>query len=350
MISDIPRARGEFFNLIEIFFPQVSVGKRPFEVIDEDERFGFKLLRYGGSDGEKVLVVPSIVNRPYILDLNDDVSVIGSFCESFDVYMIDWGYPTVEDNKISFSDYIRYVDRAVDLISDEISILGYCIGGIISLMYASLYSEKVKNLILLATPIDFSMRYDPRISLGRIVDVVANQRFAYPKNRRFLRTRKIADLFGNIPGELINLFGRYMFFSYLPFFSVREEFIEEFLTYESWRDALRMYRWFLDAQMIPGLVYMEFIENCYKKNLLIKGEMKIDSKTIDLSKINAPLLNILAKYDHIIPIKSVKALKEVYSGDYEEIVFPSSHVGLSVSRKAHVELWPEVCRWLEERK
>jgi polyhydroxyalkanoate synthase len=217
-------------------------------------------------------------------------------------------------------------------------------------MYASFHPEKVKNLILLAMPIDFSMRYDPRISLVRMIDVVANQRFVYPKNQRFLMTRKIADFFGNIPGELINLFGRYMFFSYLPSFLIHEEFIEEFLTYESWRDALRMYRWFLDAQMIPGLVYVEFIENCYERNLLIKGEMKIDSKTIDLSKINAPLLNILAKYDHIIPMESGRALKKVYSGDYEEIIFPSSHVGLSVSGKAHMELWPRVCRWLEERK
>ena len=156
-----------------------------------------------------------IVLRPYILDLNDDVSVVRTFCESFDVYMVDWGDPTIEDKKISFSDYIQYVDRAVDQISDDISILGYCVGGIISLMYASLYPEKVKNLIFLATPIDFSMRYDPRISLGRMVDVVTD--------RRLLMTRKIADFFGNIPGEFMTFFGRNLFAAYLPFFSMRSK-------------------------------------------------------------------------------------------------------------------------------
>jgi len=86
--------------------------------------------------------------------------------------------------------------------------------------------------------------------------------------------------------------------------------------------------------MIPGSLYIQFIEDCYKQNLLINNEMKIDSQTIDLRKIRCPLLNILAKYDHIVPLSSGKALKDVYSGkDYEEIVFPSSHTGLSVSRK-----------------
>ncbi|MBU3968334.1 MAG: hypothetical protein KKG76_13360 [Euryarchaeota archaeon] len=75
--------------------------------------------------------------------------------------------------------------------------------------------------------------------------------------------------------------------------------------------------------------------------------MRIDSQIVDLIKIRCPLLNILAKYDHIVPLAAGKALKDVYSEkSYEEIVFPSSHIGLSVSREAHLNLWPKVREWV----
>ncbi len=132
---------------------------------------------------------------------------------------------------------------------------------------------------------------------------------------------------------------------YLPFFSMSAEFDKEFLTYEMWRDALRINRWFIDTPMRPGSTYIQFIEDCYQWNLLIKNKMRIDSQVIDLQKIHAPLL--LAKYDHLVPLSAGKALKDVYSGkSHEEIVFPSSHTGHSVSREAHLILWPKVSEWL----
>jgi polyhydroxyalkanoate synthase len=337
-MDNIQITRSKFFNELEGIFPAAAVGKTPCEAVDEDSRFNFKLLRYvKEKDNKKILLlVPHIINRPYILDLNDDVSVIRKFCEhGFSVYMFDWGYPTMEQRKISFSDYVRYLDRAVDVICKErrikrVSVLGYCTGGIISLMYASLHPEKVEKLILLATPVDFSRWYDPRILWGKVFDV-----------------RSIVSLFGNVPGEVILLFGRNLFMYYLPFFSMSTEFNKEFLTYESWRDALRINRWFIDTPMVPGSTYIQFIEDCYQRNLLINNKMRIDSQIVDLRKISCPLLNILAKYDHIVPLSSGKALKDVYSGkSYEEIVFPSSHIGLSVSKEAHLNLWPKVCEWV----
>jgi polyhydroxyalkanoate synthase len=330
--------RNNFFNALEGIFPNIAVGKTSFKVVDEDRLLNFKLLRYAKEeDAERVLlIIPHIINRPYILDLNDDVSVIRKFCEhGFSVYMFDWGYPTMEQGKVSFSDYVHYLDKAVDLICKErrikrVTVLGYCTGGIISLMYASLHPVKVGKLILLATPVDFSRWYDPRILWGKIFDI-----------------RSAVSLFGNVPGELILLFGRNLFMYYLPFFSMSAEFNKEFSTYESWRDALRINRWFIDTPMIPGSTYIQFIEDCYQRNLLINNKMKIDSQIVDLRKIRCPLLNILAKYDHIVPLAAGRALKDVYPGkSYEEIVFPSSHIGLSVNREAHYNLWPKVCEWV----
>jgi len=330
--------RDNFFNAMEGIFHQVAVGKTPCEVIDEDRRSNFRLVRYVAEKDTKktVLLVPHIINRYYILDLNKDVSVIRKFCENgFSVYLFDWGYPKSEQRNISFSDYVHYLDNAVDLICKErgikeIPILGYCTGGIISLMYASLHPEKVGNLVLLATPVDFSMWYDPRILWGKVFDV-----------------RGVVSLFGNVPGELILLFGRNLFMYYFPFFSMDTEFNKEFTNYESWRDALRINSRIVDTSMITGSTYIQFIEDCYKHNLLINNKMRIDSQVVNLRKIRCPMLNILARYDHIVPLLSGKALKNVYSGkSYKEIIFPSSHTGLSVSKEAHLNLWPKVCEWV----
>lgn len=170
-----------------------------------------------------------------------------------------------------------------------VSALGYCTGGIISLMYASLHPEKVERFILLATPMDFSKWYDPRILGGKIFN-----------------TRSMVSFFGNFPGEFVVTFGRNLFMGYLPFFSMSAEFDKEFLTYETWRDALRMNRWFIDTPMIPGSTYIQFIEDCYQWNLHIKNKMRIDSQVIDLQKIHAPLLNILANMTILFLYQLVK--------------------------------------------
>ncbi len=337
----LPKIRGDLLNLTERIFPAIKVAKTSCELVHEEKRLNFKLVRYSDAIGNgkenknNILLIPHIINRPYILDLNDDVSVVRSFFErNFDVYLIDWGYPTIEHRGISFAHYAQYVDHALGLISTgKVSILGYCTGGIIALIYASLRPKKVKNLILLTTPVDFSKWYDPRILWGKIFN---------PRN--------VAFHFGNIPGELINLLGFNLLAWYIPFFSMSREYLEEFLYYESSRDIWRRVRWIVDAQAIPASAYIQFIEGCYKENLLIKNKLKVGPHLIELNKIDCPLLNILARYDHIVPMESAKAVKEVYSGDdYEEIVFPSSHVGLSTGRKAHRELWPKVCEWLKAR-
>ena len=177
------------------------------------------------------------------------------------------------------------------------------------------------------------MGHDPRIVWGKLFD-----------------PNTVAFYFGNIPGELVDLIGFQLLAWYMPLFSISRDFLEEFLTYESWRDMWRRFRWVADAQAIPTSAYAQFIQDCYKENRLIKNKLRVDSQLVKLNQIRSPLLNILARYDHIVPLESAKALKGVYGGDeYEEIIFPSSHVGLSTGSKAHKELWPRVCEWLEAK-
>lgn len=332
-----PVLRADLFRIYEGVFPAMRVGATPSEVVDEDRESGIRLLHYKCDRGQNeriILFIPHIINRPYILDLHEDVSVVQTFCRhGFNVYLVDWGYP--RGRNTGFADYVGYVDRCVRLLTKGrgVSIMGYCTGGIVSLIYASLHVDRVKNMILLATPTDFSSQSDLRVLAGKMVDA-----------------RYVAALCGNVPGELFNLTGAALLALCAPVFMASQEFIAEFLTYEAWRDAWRRYRWIVDTPPVPASAYVEFIEGCYKENRLIRGKLEIGNQVVELSRIRCPVLNILAKYDHLVPLESGRGIKKAYSGtSYQEIVFPSSHVGLSISRKAHRELWPHVSSWLEAK-
>ncbi|MBI4287005.1 MAG: alpha/beta fold hydrolase [Chloroflexi bacterium] len=335
----LTRLRADLFKSSEAILPAITVAATPSEAVDEDEALGFKLVRYRCGCQEAVrrsiLFVPHIINRPYILDLNEDVSVVRSFCRRrFSVYLIDWGDPSAEQAEVGLADYAGYVNRAAALVSaGPVSILGYCTGGMISLIHAALAPDRVNGLILLATPVDFSNWLDYRILAGR-----ASQ----PRNT--------PSLPGNVPGELFNLAGFGLLALYMPVFLSSPEFFAEFLTYEAWRDAWRRSRWLVDTPTVPSAAYVELMEGFYRDNLLMRNKLEVGKQRVDLGRIRCPLLNIIGRYDHLVPVESATALKKAYSGpEYEEIVFPASHVGLSAGRKAHRELWPKVSEWLEAR-
>ncbi|NIR30473.1 MAG: alpha/beta fold hydrolase [Gammaproteobacteria bacterium] len=290
----------------------------------------FTLERYAdGGTGERVLFVPPIINHPWILDLRPEVSVVQRFCQAgFDVYMARWGCDSRKD--IGFHDIVAYL-RAVSQRIGRASVFGYCTGGIISLLFTALHPRWVNSLTLLATPVDFSMS-DIRILWGRWFDV-----------------RRLRRWFKNVPGEVINTIGVGLLYYHLPGFLSHHAFVQEITSPEAAVDYWRRLRWVSDAPRIPGKAYEEFIEGCYRGNLLVHNAMRIDGRCVDLSRIDVPILNIMAEYDHIVPTASVTALgSAVASSRYEEIIFPSSHVGLSVSRSAHERLWPRVTQWIAE--
>ena len=129
-----------------------------------------------------LLIIHAPINRFNIMDLNPERSVVRNLLSNgLDVYLLDLGYPTKDDDKLSLNDYVDYIKDAVQTIlkkgkererqgqgkeNKKISILGYCWGGILALIYTALEAANtiqnhdddntVKSLTLMATPVDFS--------------------------------------------------------------------------------------------------------------------------------------------------------------------------------------------------
>jgi len=289
-----------------------------------------------------LLIIYAPINTFHILDLNPRRSVVKNLLASggLDIYMLDWGYPDWKDDSLSLSDYLNYVVDAVNVIksesgSDKVSILGYCWGGIVALSYTALFNDSVRNLALMAAPVDFSKDTTMLAHWARTIDVDG-----------------LLDEFGHMDGQVLDLAflmrnpPRYGFDKYIRFLqrSYDGEFVDAFIDVE---------RWLYDTPPIPGKLYQQIIDDCYRNNLLVLNQMEIttasDGKNhkIDLGKISVPLLTIVAEKDDLVsPEASISINDHVSSKDKTVLQNPGGHVALCVGGIAHERLWPQVAKWI----
>ncbi|MDO8725977.1 MAG: class III poly(R)-hydroxyalkanoic acid synthase subunit PhaC [Candidatus Methanoperedens sp.] len=339
---------------MELFLkpPEFSVGTTPSELIFSEDKM--KLIHYIPIVEKPhlvpILIVYALVNRYYILDLQPDKSVIKKLLEEgFDVYVIDWGYPSGADRYLTLDDYVNgYINNAVDKIRersglDKITLLGVCQGGTFSVMYAAMHPEKVKNLVTLVTPVNFDTDKGLLHLWAKSLDV-----------------DKIVDYYGIVPGDFLNsgflLLDpfRLMIDKYVGMFdriecnpddttcAIRnEDYIKNFL---------RMEKWIFDSPDQAGETFRQFMKDCYQKNLLIKNEMILDGKKINLKNITMPLLNVMAETDHLVPnAASIPLNDAVSSADKQMLVFPTGHIGIFVGSKSQKEVCPKIAAWLKPR-
>ncbi|MDX1520528.1 MAG: class III poly(R)-hydroxyalkanoic acid synthase subunit PhaC [Anaerolineae bacterium] len=292
-----------------------------------------------------VLITYALVNRPYMVDLQEDRSLVRNLLNlGLDIYLMDWGYPGREDRWLTLDDYINgYIDTCVDAIRerhnlDQINMLGICQGGVLSLCYTSLHQEKIKNLVTMVTPVDFFQE-----------EGLLNIWTGCTVGSESMDPDLMVEAMGNISGDFMN-------FGYLllkPF----QLNIQKYLALANIADDeaklknfLRMEKWIFDSPDQAGEAWRQFIKDFYQQNKLIKGEVEIGGQPVDLSKIKVPVLNIYAEEDHLVPPASTIALEQVIgSKDYTVQSFPTGHIGMYVSGKVQRALPPLIADWLKER-
>ncbi|MFN9673421.1 MAG: class III poly(R)-hydroxyalkanoic acid synthase subunit PhaC, partial [Microcystis sp.] len=241
-----------------------------------------------------LLMVYALVNRPYMVDLQEGRSLVANLLKlGLDIYLIDWGYPTRSDRWLTLDDYINdYVDNCVDFIRqshhlDKINLLGICQGGTFSLCYSSLYPDKIKNLVTMVTPVDFYQ-----------TETLLNMRGGCSLGSEALDIDLMVDTMGNIPGDFLNLEFLELkplqlgYQKYLDFPDIMED--ESKLV-----NFLRMEKWIFDSPDKSGESYRQFLKDFYQQNKLIKGEVMLGDKRVDLHNLTMPILNLYADKDHL---------------------------------------------------
>ena len=317
-----------------------TINRTPSEVIEMPGRFN--LLHYKSTAARKyktpLLVVYSLINRHYILDLLPKYSIVNGFLnQGFDVYATDWGTPSSYDKDLTLENYANeYVGNAVTRIkeisdADKVSLFGYCWGGIFTLIYASLHPESVKNLILHATPVDIEKGQTTIEHWTSLLDADA-----------------LVESCGNVPGWILN--AAFLLRNPLEAVIKYPRYFSQPRTLEEIQQFFAIETWLYDSPPIIGEAYREIVNQIYKQNLLIKNQMRVGSNVINLKNVTMPVLDIVGKYDDLVPPQSSKSIIDaVGSSDKKLIEFPIGHVGLCISEEAHRKLWPEAEEWLALR-
>ena len=315
-----------------------TVGATQHEVVWTDGQA--RLLRYGGA-GERrtpLLIVPSLINRHYVLDLLPGRSVVERLREGgIDVWLLDWGTPTHDDDARGLDDYaLEVLPTAAEQIGAPAHVLGYCMGGTLALGAIARGKLPAKSLVALATPVDC----DDGGTLA-----------AWATAEGFDAT-ELADAFGNVPEyvlqpafKMLDPLGLAMKYVHAREKCEDDDFCTFFLAMETWLE---------DNVPFPGRAFTEWMA-LYRDNLLPRGKWRLGGGRVDLGRVRCPILNIVAEKDYICPPRSSVALQKLCGArDYEIIRMSGGHIGLSTGGAAQKKLWPQVAKWLlahsEEKK
>jgi polyhydroxyalkanoate synthase len=289
-----------------------------------------------------LLLIFALMNRASILDLRPGNSFVEwMLAKGYDVYLLDWGAPGPEDSELGFDDYVlEYMPRAIRKVkavsgSESISVLGWCIGALLSTMYGALRPEGLKNLILLTAPLDFSQKN--AIALARMTD------------ERYLDVELLLKAHGNMPGELID-YGAKMLKpvenfagTWLTLF----ENLDKTKVVDSWH---AMNTWVTDGIPMAGRTYRQLINDFYRQDRLMKGTLALRGEKVDLAKLTANLLVVIAENDHITPpCQSEKAVEKVGSSDKQVLRVAGGHIGIMAGSAAAKLTWPKIDAWLGVR-
>jgi polyhydroxyalkanoate synthase len=262
--------------------------------------------------------------------------------QGFNVYLLDWGVPGPEDKNTTFEDYVtEYLYRAVRKMlrvskAKEFSVLGYCLGATLSTIYAAIYPEvPLRNMILLAAPIDFSEK--PTGSMAMWLE------------KENLDVDRLVDTMGNVPGELIRHWAK-MLKPVENFMGAYVNLLKIMHDEAAVRGWQAINRWVEDVIPFAGEAFRQFVKIYFRGNQLIKGDHVIRGRKVDVGRIEANLLNIVAEYDHLVARSQAEnIMARVSSKDKTLKVVPSTHVGIMAGRSAKYKLWPEIVDWLVQR-
>jgi polyhydroxyalkanoate synthase len=286
----------------------------------------------GSSRRAPVLVVASLINRYYVLDLLPGLSVIDKLnAAGHDVFVLDWSPVGARGPRLGFADYVDgaivwgAAEAAARTGGEKVAVLGYCMGGTMAAMFAALHKSRVSSLMLLGAPIDFH-------ASGQLATWTARGRFD---------PDLVADANGNMPPWLMQSGFRAMN-PMEPLWKSLRLFIDG-PNEDRLRHQVALEAWLDDNIAFPGGVYREYIRGLYQDNALIAGQFTVGDRRVDLAAIDMPLVVVVADRDHIAaPPSSEALLARVSSTEKQLVRFATGHIGMTTSRAAHAELWPKL--------
>lgn len=289
-----------------------------------------RLLDYGRR-GHPVVFVPSLVNRAYILDLDEKRSLMRWLsAQGVHPYLVDWGTPDSAERHNGLDAYIDRLTRILAHFKTPPHLVGYCMGGNLALAAALLAQDHVRSLALLATPWDFHATEEAEAEGLRA-------------SLLYKSWRPFCQVTGELPVDLLQtLFTlldplapqrKYVNFANMT----DDDDVENFVALEDWLN---------DGVALPLSVADTCLFNWYEHNEPARGQWQVLGQTIDPSQLGLPALVMVPEHDRIVPPATAQALANVLPSR-TLLSVPLGHVGMIVSREAPALSWYPLLQWLK---
>jgi polyhydroxyalkanoate synthase subunit PhaC len=290
-----------------------------------------------------LLLIFALINRPYIFDLRPGNSFVEYLLEhGYEVYLLDWGTPGLEDAKYDFEDFsLRFLPRVVRAMqrhsgTRDFSMLGWCIGATICTLYAAMRPDDgLRNLLLLTAPLDFSDK--------------AGGAFNRWLNTDYYNVDELVRQYGNVPSSVIE-YGNKMLKpveNYIGTYLKLWDNLDNPAVVESW---LAMNTWVTDNVDFPGAAFRQWVVEFFRENRLMENKLIMEGRVVDLKNITASFLNVIADKDHIVPTcQSISVMDRVGTRDKLLLEMRGGHIGMMVGSGASKRVWPQINAWLAQR-
>lgn len=325
-------------RFVRDLLPRPALMPTPRDVVAREGTAAlYRFVGRGPRKGRPLLLVPSLINRWYVLDLRPGASLVGALVEAgHDVFCLDWGIPEDEDRYRTWDEVLARLDRMVRRTmriagAPRLGLLGYCMGGTLAAIHASLHPERLDALVDLAGPIDFAHG-------GMLAAMV---------DRRWFDADAIADA-GNVSPEQMQS----GFVALRPTLELGKWMaLPELATDAAARDGFAaLDAWASDNIPFPAAAYRTYIGELYQDNRLVAGTHRVGGRAVDLGAIRCPTAVIVADRDTICPPAAATALLDhVGTADTTTLRVPGGHVGAVVGGRAARELYPALAAWLDTR-
>jgi polyhydroxyalkanoate synthase len=302
------------------------------------------LRRYRGEEppliAPPVLAFGGLIRITGIFDLVEGNSFVARALDAgFDPYVLDWGEPDERDAENTLETYLSYyLPRAIDAVRkesghDEVTIIGYCMGGAMALHALAAKPElPVRNLVLIATPIDFS-HLSPFFEALRTGE---------------LDPASALDATGNVPASLV-----------YRFFQIRKPTADVVQYVNLWQNLWddryveshqALSRLFGRQVPLPGAVALQVAEQWILNNGLLEDKLRLDGRPASLGAIQIPVLVVTGTKDEMVPDEASRPAIDVLTGTKAELLrLDAGHAGLTVGRTSAKVTIPQILGWLSAR-
>ena len=316
-----------------------KLGTSPKDIVWQRDKA--QLWRYRGGPirfRQPLLIVTSLVSRSYILDLLPGSSAVGFLRDQgFDVFMLDWGIPDELDADNSLETYVdEYLPRAVAAVRretgcDELTMAGYCLGGVLSILYANGHHDApVRNLVLMATPVDFEQ-------MGPMVAALREGR---------LDPEQLLDETGNVPADV--LYSGFFMLAPTTVVAQKATLLENLWNDEFVRGFQAMAQWARDQVPFPGAAFREVVEELIRRNALMEGSLRVGDREIDFATSGATVLNAMAEQDTVVPRAAAEPIGTLVGRPdrRQQLLLPGGHVTFGTGRSAFRHSLPSLAGWI----